>query len=360
MAEYSDSNQVPDIRRFAGLGTPAGDELFPGAAGFSPEARSAAIRAAADGELTESQLALLTESGECAGEIAFERGLREATGRVMNLDGLSAPAGLRERILAASAAGRAGGQAVGLAVGESGSAHDVADELSDDLAGAMEARGAQTRSASFWNRASTRRLAGALAASLLLAFVGLFGWQMMRVTGGGASTAYRTNLAQFVAGEHTRSLDDAYADRKYIYKAPQVAADAMQAELHHTPVIPPCGDSSKFRGASPCGMPGKGPSAHMQFVLPAQDVGADGEDGDAVPGRKVSVFVKEDMGELDIPEGTSYTINAAACDLTDVYICVWRRDGLLYTLVSEDRDAPLCSKFLGRFGVEPPDPAHSL
>jgi hypothetical protein len=201
---------------------------------------------------------------------------------------------------------------------------------------------------------------GAMAAALLIAGVGVFAWQATQNggAGGGLDTAYRTSLARFVAGEHTRTLDEAYADRKYIYKAPGDAADALRADLKTDPVIPPCGNANKFAGASPCGVPGKGPSAHMQFVLPVHD-----ENGaliEGAEGRKVSVFVKQDKGELELAEGVTYLVNAEACNLTDVYIAVWRRGGLLYTLVSEDRNAPMCSAFLAQFGVDPPDPANSI
>ena len=116
-------------------------------------------------------------------------------------------------------------------------------------------------------------------------------------------------------------------------------------------MIPPCDERVKFRGAAPCGVPGKGPSDQMQFVLR-------GENGE--PGRTVSVFVKQDRGELPIEEGTAYLINVEECGLSDMYICVWRRDGLLYTLVSEDSNAPMCAVFLSQFGISPPDPANML
>lgn len=330
MRDHDDANLIPDTSRFEGRDAPAGDELFPD--GLDGDARGAAIRAAADGELTDLQAGSLESD---SGAIAFERSLRDATARTMG--GVTAPAGLRESILAASR--------------EASAADDAA------LADALHARAEQTRSASFW---SGTRVVGAMAAALLLAVVGVFAWTSTQNggSGGGLDTAYRTNLAQFVAGEHTRTLDEAYADRKYIYKAPDAAADAMKADLDRDPVIPPCGGATTFAGASPCGVPGKGPSAHMQFVLPVHD--ENGAIVEGAEGRKVSVFVKQDKGELELAEGTTYLVNAEACNLSDVYICVWRRNGLLYTLVSEDRNAPMCTTFLSQFGVDPPDPANSI
>ena len=195
---------------------------------------------------------------------------------------------------------------------------------------------------------------------MLLAVVGVFAWSLGAASnaGAGGNQAFRTDLAQFVAGEHTRTLDDEYAQRKVVYTETGDAASAIRSELHHDPVIPPCGGATKFAGASPCGVPGKGPSAHMQFVLPVHD--DNGQIVEGAQGRKVSVFVKQDQGELDIQEGTTYLVDTNACQVNNAYICVWRRDGLLYTLVSEDRNAPMCTTFLSQFGVNPPDPANSL
>ena len=339
MPEYDDANLVPDPARFAGLDTPSGDALFPEGAADGP--RGAVIRAAADGELTPEQ-ASTVDAGDA---IAFERSLRDATARAMG--GVTAPAGLCEAILSQARGGR---------------------PEDDALADAMHARGEETRDRSFW---SAGRGVAALAAAVLLAVVGVMVWQGNPAPGqgagasggalatiGGVDTAYRTNLARFVADEHSRTLDDRYAERKFTAKVPSEAADAIKADLHGDPVIPPCGGATKFAGASPCGVPGKGPSAHMQFVLPVHD--ANGEIVPDATGRKVSVFVKQDKGELAIAEGTTYLVNAQACNRSDVYICVWRRDGLLYTLVSEGRNEPMCTKFLAQFGVEPPDPANSI
>ena len=335
----SGNGETPDIRRFAGIDTPMTEaefvEAMPGDAGDAA-VRAAKVRAAADAELADA-------IDNADREIAFERHLRDATASAMG--SLSTPAALRARIEAMAA--------------ESAGSH-AAEQ--DAFADAIEARAGATRSPSFWT-GSAGRIVGTLAAALLLGVVGVFAWSL-----GAASTAnqpiaarnaaYRTDLARFVAGEHTRSLDESYSERKMTYKAPADAADAIGSDLDHVPVIPPCGGATKFGGASPCGVPGKGPSAHMQFILPAHD--DNGQVIDGAQGGKVSIFVKQDQGELEIAEGTTYLVDTAACNVTDAYICVWRRGGLLYTLVSEDRNAPVCTKFLAQFGVDPPDPANSL
>ncbi len=208
MSVQNDPNPIPDPARFTRIGGPAGEALFPGGFAGSPDDRAAAIRAAADGELTDEQVASL---GDAGAQISFERRLREATGRVMGA--ATAPAGLRERILSDS--------------GSSAAAATGAAEEDEALAEALENRAIQTRSPAFWG---SGRMVGAVAAAMLLAVIGGFLWQSGGRDGTGGSPgsespmiaglapslAYRTSLARFVAGEHTRTLDDAYADRKYI------------------------------------------------------------------------------------------------------------------------------------------------
>lgn len=357
---------VPDPRRFCAdgsdatrsdpVGTPHDEPHSAEAVSASlggDAARAAMIRAAADGELSDTECARVLGDERA---IAFERTLRDATARAMG--GVSTPAHLRSAVLATI---RGSGPTA-----DQPTTH-TADQAA--LTDAMESRAAVTRSPGFW---SVSRVVGSLAAALVLTVVGVFAWQLGAAStrgsgaggmggiaqGEGEQLAYRTSLARFVAGEHTRTLDNGYARRKYIYTAPKDAADAIGSTLEHTPVIPPCGGATKFAGASPCGVPGNGPSAHMQFILPVHD--ANGAIVPGAEGRKVSVFVKQDRGELAIEAGTTYLVDSAACDVSDSYICVWRRDGLLYTLVSEDRNAPMCTEFLAQFGVQPPDPAHTL
>lgn len=67
----------------------------------------AALRAAADGELSAARAAGLGADPENAARIAFERSLREAVGRTMGGGGAAAPADLRAKIEAALRAERA-------------------------------------------------------------------------------------------------------------------------------------------------------------------------------------------------------------------------------------------------------------
>jgi hypothetical protein len=282
---------------------------------------SAALRAAADGELTEEQARELSSlDGTADGRVAFERGLRESVARSMG--GVSAPAGLRERVLVAA---RAAGD----------------EALSD----ALTERSEETRDRSFWN--GQGRLLGALAAVLMLAVGGVFVSRMAGI--GGGPEAYRTNLARFVSAEHQRSLDEAYAKRKYCYTDVSAAVEETEGQLDAEPDMPPCGEKTRFRGAAPCGVPGKGPSAHFQFVM---DAGGES--------RTVSLFVRRDGGELPIDERRAYRVNTKACNVEGVAIYVWRSEGLMYTFVASGQGGSICNIMLKDLGIAEPEPDDSI
>lgn len=283
--------------------------------------RAAAIRAAADGELPPEREQTLLEDAVAAGQVAYERALRGATARVMGA--VSAPPGLRDRVLALA--------------GEARQAE------ADALAEGLEGRAEQTRDPAFWN--AGRRLVAALAAVLVLTVAGVF---IARVGGLAAAdhAGYRTDLARFVTDEHARTLDESYASRKYVYTAVDAAVENVADVLHRQPRVPPCGDSTRFAGAAPCGVPGEGPSAHFRFNIAGED--------SEVCNRPISMFVKQDNNELEIEPGQAYEIVNAKCDLENHMVSVWRQNGLIYTLVSARSDAPLCSSFFESMGVRPP------
>ena len=179
MDHLDDSNLMPDARRF---GEPTDAPIFPDGIPTDDAGRAAVIRAAADGEL-DAELASEKNSGlvsmvkNAQAEVSFERGLRDATGRVMG--GIAAPAGLRERILASAA--------------------EAGIESEDNaLAAGLEKRAEETRSAGFWSGMLTRgRVAGAIAAMLLIGFASVFVSQMSGLNGmNGDTLSYRTDLAQ--------------------------------------------------------------------------------------------------------------------------------------------------------------------
>lgn len=301
------------------------DNLSRGGFPDGPLSRAAVLRAAADGELTPEQFESVRDDTFERG-LAFERGLREATARAMGV--VSTPAGLRDRVAAAADEARC--------------AEDT------DLADRLEDRAQQTRQPSFW--ADQRRLIGALAAVLVLTVAGVFVTRFARLSQQTDMLAYRTNLATFVSGEHTRTLDDEVARQKYTYTAVDAAVEGLGGRLRGTPVVPPCRGKTAFRGASPCGVPGRGPSCHFQYLVALDDGSF----------STVSIFVKQDNGELSLDEGAAYRIRTDECDLAGFHICVWRRDGLLYTMVSDQCHATLCGGLLDDLGVTRPDADHEL
>ena len=323
MASKDDHNQ--DDRLF-GDGPISGDGWS--ASDLSSADRAALIRAAADGELTDAQASKLADfDGSARSRIAFEQGLRGAVASAMG--GVETPAGLRDRVLATARA--------------------ASDE--DRLAENLESRSVETRDRSFWN--GQGRLVGAIAAVLMLAVGAFFVTQMAPSGfGGGADgTAYRTSLARFVTAEHERTLDESSAHKKHVFTNVNDAVEKTGSDLGAAPSVPPCGGQTKFRGAAPCHLPGKGPSAHFQFAVEA---------GEGAEPRTVSLFVRKDGGELPIEEGRAYRVNTEACDVEGVAIYVWRARGLMYTFVSSGAHGSICNLMLKDLGIAEPKPGESI
>lgn len=290
----------------------------------TPADRGEAIRAFADGERSAEEVAHLRDEAFDRG-VAFERALRASTARVMGP--VAAPAALRATIEAMAREARAG---------------------QDALAERLEARGGQTRDRGFWS--AQRRLIGTLAAVLALTMVGVFAFQWARLSGPVDPMAYRARLARHVTQEHMRTLEEpAYADAKYIYTTLEPAADRLGGRFQQSLALPPCGEKTTFRGASPCRVPGKGPSAHFQFF-------SESPEGESVC---FSIFIRQDHGELALDERQGYLIDNQACGVEGVEIIVWRREGLLYTLVCA-RGGEMLESLLDELAVMPPTPAHRL
>jgi len=295
---------------------------------LSKVSAAALLRLAADGEVDPQHQARLDEHvaahPDSEKRVAFERGLRGACGRAMG--DVSVPEGLADRVRA-SIAGAAEAP--------------VSDEA---LADALADRAEQTRSPSFWSRTSTIAI-GSIAAMLLIAVsaVALLG----NPRGGGA---YHVELAQFVAGEHSRVSGNESAARSKFETGEQTeVARKLAALLGGEPKLPVCSENSMtFGGGSECRVPGSGPSTHFQFFVEPKD-------GVGPPQRiPVSVFVKKDTGELELNSGVTYSVDTAACGINDASIFVWKAEGLIYALVAKGGDAQGCTRVLGAMNVAPP------
>ncbi len=307
---------------------------------FSRVPAASLLRAAADGELDAEGEARLGEhlSSHPGAErgIAFDAGLRGACGRAMS--GVSAPAGLADRVRAAVE-------------------RDARIQADEDAAYAsgIAARSSETRERSFWQTGTGRAVAG-LAAVLVLAVAGVYLSSSLSGGGNGSipiaqeENPYRVRLAQFVADEHERiSASPAAAERKFQIHDELVAAQRAAEVLGHAPEIPHCGEGKLvFGGGAPCAVPGTGQSTHLRFLVNLPD--AQGVSHE-VP---VSVFVKRDAGEMQLSEGVTYKMKTETCGVEGKSIYVWSREGLVYVMVARVPDAPGCDAVLTAMGVPPP------
>lgn len=294
-----------------------------GCAGDASGSVGALIRAAADGELTDAQVAefeCLCAERDCTKDrVRFEQTLRECCGRVMKASPCCSES-LRARVKAIAAETRS-------------------EPSSGDAAGPFpattgpEAMAATTRERSFW-----RRSPGMMAAAaVLLSVAGVLIWQASTLPAGPlppgmtrTEVAYRDRVAGFVSGEHSRCTKNASAA-----EAKLVLRDAEAARAHFANAFgmtqvslkadPADAGSISFWGAGDCHVPGSAKSAHVRFDAVAPD---------GTPVR-LSLFVMPDNQRLPIEPGTTYRVGSEACAKSGVSLYAWREGELVYLLVSE-------------------------
>ncbi len=285
------------------------------------------LRAAADGELSPAQRAeleaTLTESE--TGAIATEAALRQAVGRVMA--GPVAPAGLRDRVLAAAGAADATAEAY--------------PDLEDDAPPAPIPMAPWLRPLS-------------VAAAVILMVAG--GMLILRAAGGGASPAPRQQLAsgdaggeiqlvelrQFMTQEHDRCFrDEDHAARKFsearLAEIPERFRDLLGSEISIEEMLKA---GLTLEGAGKCHVPGPGKSIHLRLraVLP---------DGPL----NLSLFVQNDSpNRLALQEGAPYELTPADGSAAKLKIIAWRRAGLAYYLVAEPEACERVRAAMGRGG----------
>lgn len=280
----------------------------------------ALIRAAADDELTDSQIEAfeqLCAERDCTNDrVRFEQTLREACGKSM-ADQPQCPDALRNKIRAIAAAG-----------GDTGMAHEAGSAPS-----AVEAMAEQTRSASFWQRSP-----GMLAMAAVLAlFAGVMIFQGLSVPAGPVPTGWtveqasnRDRMAAFVAKEHNRCCNsDRASEAKLIIRdmdrAKAYFVEALGvAGLEVTPAVAEVGEVS-FWGAGDCHVPASSSSGHFRFDATTPE-GTD---------IRLSLFVLPDEGQFPMNEATTYRVGSEACDKAGVNLFAWKDAGVVYMLVSE-------------------------
>ncbi|MCB9845973.1 MAG: hypothetical protein H6811_08320 [Phycisphaeraceae bacterium] len=264
------------------------------------------LRCAADGELNADEQRALEEHlrnhpGD-AQRIEFDRSLRDACRRVMQSE--SAPAGLRDRILATASGARA--------------------EERDALDAGLSARRGETSRRSFWARSQGRlQLA---AAAVLLIVAGVFLFQIARI-GTGPSTGAYAEVAAFVGTEHVAcEVDAARAEKMSIHDFSEVPR-ALSDIVGKSPTLPDLVKAGlTFIDGGECAVPGGGRSMHLRFdaVCPISH-----------KPTTVSLFVQDATDStLELSEGASYRLRARG-DPNGSVIYAWRRDGLDYFLVSD-------------------------
>lgn len=217
--------------------------------------------------------------------------------------------------------------------------HAVATD--DRLGERLEDLASDTRQRTFW---VNRKITGAIAAVFVLALGLALVFQAFSVTNmrlDSSQLAYRQELAGFVAREHGRCCGDADAAKsKLKFSDPAEAAKAL-SDLVGCGVALPCQNRRpdlKFDGAGPCGIPGRGPSAHVMY--------------EPEIGPKVSIFLKPDSGELPFEPGKTYLLDTKECGVAGTRIVAWVKDGIVYYAVFDE--GPGCEQVLAELGIAPP------
>ncbi|MCC5823976.1 MAG: hypothetical protein LAT64_13610 [Phycisphaerales bacterium] len=293
----------------------------------TPHSVGALIRAAADGELTDEQIAAferLCAQRDCTEDrVKFEQTLRATCGRVMQAP--ACPEALRARILTLAAADQSG---------QTQAAQTHAAET-QPAADGPEAIAPYTRQRSFWLRSP----AMAAAAVVLLSVAGVLIWQAANMPGlqppAGMTTQqvdFRDRVAGFVAEEHNRCCrSDKSATDKLVYRDIEAARDHLtevfgRSDFTLRPVADaPAGSRIEFWGGGDCRVPGYERSAHLRFDA-TDPAGND---------IRLSLFIMPDNQRLPLKDGVTYRLNAEACSKAGVRAYAWRADGLIHLLVSE-------------------------
>ncbi|MEL7473382.1 MAG: hypothetical protein AAGK04_08695 [Planctomycetota bacterium] len=314
------------------------------------------LRRAADGELTDVEQAALdahlAEHPADRARVETDRAVGERAARA--LGGVTAPAGLRERVLAAAQANQIQANQI------------QADH--DEVADRVERLSERTRERSFW-RGAGGVIAMAAAVALLLTTIVL-------VRPASAERDPFASAVSFVGEEHVHCVSDLnHATRKFIVadaaSAPEAAQRIIGQPVDLAQITRLVGSGFTYEGAGACGVPG-GPSFHMSFV---------GNDDSQWSGQRVSVFVQvapsESKVRTDLAEGVTYKAvsgvprgepvqNVAegtpAATESDhkcegaASIFFWRSGPAVYYLVT---DATVCDK-PAREAFEAPETTESL
>ncbi len=305
---------------------------------------AALLRACADGELCPEQCErlkkYLAQHPEAAGQVEFEKALKESCQRVLG-PGCGCPDSLRNKIEAMAC---------------------ECMKTSEIEASGIEASNERTRKASFWK---LNPAMSAMAAVLVLAGGALI-WQSSSIitqnSGLGNQTTlvtYAERMGDFVAREHTRCCQEGAGSRKLKIQDLEEATAYFSGEFGRAVQLPGLGESEggsegqskgesggelggelregiKFFGGGDCHMPATERSGHMRFDM----TDAQGQV------THMSLFVAPDPGLLEIQAGVTYMVNSTSCSQQGANLFAWVADGVMYVLVSE-ADGEMCAKVRG-------------
>lgn len=279
--------------------------------GVRPLGEAAQIRALADGELGPAEAGQVLEQAgaDGPGRVAFEQSLRGAVARIMS-EGASAPADLRERILA--------------------QAHEDAytdSEIDHHDTAPLQMRVSRRPPWSLLIAATVALTAGAA----VLMRGGLMWTSSTPQQGQTAQVAQVTRLASFVSAQHDKcALFSEHFKRKMVARTEAEATAAAVELLDRVPHVLDLRATRlaqagyEFAGLGRCGVPGKGRSAHLMYRSQTADA------------PTVSLFVQEDLGSLPLEDGRFYCCRQAESKGTS--LTLWREDGLVYYLFTPRLD----------------------
>jgi hypothetical protein len=135
---------------------------------------------------------------------------------------------------------------------------------------------------------------------------------------------HRESLVSFIRGQHKEcDIHAAAVARDF-----RITLDQAPAEFERILGAPPSlgrlsESGLRFLGAKRCAVPGRGRSIHMVFETQAAEP------------QRISVFIQNDTGELAIEPDRTYRLTSRK-QRPAPDICVWKRDGFIYFVVSED------------------------
>lgn len=290
----------------------------------------ALIRMAADEELTDAQVAefeRLCVQHDCTRDrVRFEQTLRACCGRVMTTPACTESLRLKIKAMA----DREWDQAPD-------NSHHEPEKPS--AAGLFLSSDGQSRVRPYF-----RSRSGGLAAAavLLLSVAGVLIWQSLSLPSATPPASWTTEqasygeqIAGFVTTEHSRS-----GQNGGVADADLVIHDLEKARAHFEQAfgvsgmnLQPRSNEVKFWGGGDCRLPGADESAHLRFHAVSPE-------GRAV---RLSLFMAPDTQRLPMQEGVTYALGSKVCDNAGVTLFAWRKNGVMYLLVSE-ASGEFCAK----------------